>query len=44
VVARIVHSIVYLKAMQPWRTIAFAVCLLAIVVLMGATIQVVFGG
>jgi uncharacterized MAPEG superfamily protein len=30
VVARIVHSIVYLRAMQPWRTIAFAGSLLAI--------------
>jgi uncharacterized MAPEG superfamily protein len=39
VVARIVHSIVYLKAMQPWRTIAFAVSLLAIVALVGAIIQ-----
>src|SRR4051812_38614683 len=39
VVARIVHSIVYLKAMQPWRTIAFAVSLLAIVVLMGALVH-----
>ena len=36
VVARIVHSIVYLKAMQPWRTIAFAVSLLAVVALVGA--------
>lgn len=39
VVARIVHSILYLKAMQPWRTIAFAVSLLAIVVLMGAVVR-----
>jgi prostaglandin-E synthase 1 len=39
VVARIAHSIVYLKAMQPWRTIAFAVSLLAIIVLMGAVIH-----
>lgn len=39
VVARIVHSIVYLKAMQPWRSIAFAVSLLAIVVLMGAVVH-----
>ena len=37
-VARLVHSIVYLKAMQPWRSIAFAVSLLAIVVLMGAVV------
>ncbi len=39
VVARIVHSIVYLKAMQPWRTIAFAVSLLAVVVLVGAIVH-----
>jgi uncharacterized MAPEG superfamily protein len=39
VVARIVHSIVYLKAMQPWRSIAFAVSLLAIVGLMSAIVQ-----
>ncbi|HMK88675.1 MAG TPA: MAPEG family protein [Methylocystis sp.] len=38
VVARIAHSIVYLKAMQPWRTIAFATSLLAIIALMIATI------
>ena len=36
VFARILHSIVYLKALQPWRSIAFAVSLLAIVALMGA--------
>ncbi|WP_281024452.1 MULTISPECIES: MAPEG family protein [unclassified Rhizobium] len=39
VAARIVHSIIYLKAIQPWRTIAFAVSLLAIVVLMGAVVH-----
>lgn len=39
VAARIAHSIVYLKAMQPWRTIAFVVSLLAIVALMGAVIH-----
>jgi uncharacterized MAPEG superfamily protein len=39
VVARLVHSIVYLKAMQPWRSIAFAVSLLAIVGLMSAIVQ-----
>jgi uncharacterized MAPEG superfamily protein len=32
--ARIVHSIVYLRALQPWRTLAFAVSLLAIMTLM----------
>ena len=42
VVARIVHSIVYLKAMQPWRTIAFAVSLLAVVALVGAIIHDLF--
>jgi uncharacterized MAPEG superfamily protein len=42
VVARIVHSIVYLKAMQPWRTIAFAVSLLAVVARVGAIIQDLF--
>jgi prostaglandin-E synthase 1 len=39
VVARIVHSIVYLKALQPWRSISFAVSLLAIIILMGAVIH-----
>jgi prostaglandin-E synthase 1 len=39
VVARLVHSIVYLKAMQPWRSIAFAVSLLAIVGLMSAIVE-----
>jgi uncharacterized MAPEG superfamily protein len=39
VVARIVHSIVYLKAMQPWRSIAFAVSLLAIFALMAAIVK-----
>jgi prostaglandin-E synthase 1 len=38
VLARIAHSIVYLKAMQPWRTIAFATSLLAIIALMAAVI------
>ena len=39
VVARIVHSIVYLKAMQPWRSIAFAASLLAVIVLIGAIVH-----
>jgi uncharacterized MAPEG superfamily protein len=34
--ARIVHSIVYLRALQPWRTISFAVSLLALIALMVA--------
>jgi uncharacterized MAPEG superfamily protein len=37
-IARVVHSIVYLKALQPWRTVAFATSLLAILVLMGAVV------
>jgi uncharacterized MAPEG superfamily protein len=40
IVARIAHSIVYLRAMQPWRTIAFAASLLAIFALMTAVLQV----
>ena len=39
VVARITHSIVYLRAMQPWRTIAFAASLLAIIALMAAVLH-----
>jgi uncharacterized MAPEG superfamily protein len=38
--ARIAHSIVYLRAMQPWRTIAFAASLLAIFALMAAVLNV----
>ena len=41
IAARIVHSIVYLKAMQPWRTIAFAASLLAILALTAAVLHVV---
>ena len=37
VIARIAHSVVYLKALQPWRTITFALSLLLIVTLMAAT-------
>jgi prostaglandin-E synthase 1 len=44
IVARIAHSIVYLKAMQPWRTIAFAVSLLALVALMMAVLHVLLAG
>jgi uncharacterized MAPEG superfamily protein len=36
VVARIVHSVVYVRAIQPCRTIAFVASLLAIFVLMAA--------
>ncbi len=39
-VARIAHSIVYLRALQPWRTIAFATSLLAIIALMAALLHV----
>jgi prostaglandin-E synthase 1 len=38
--ARIAHSIVYLRAMQPWRTIAFAASLLAIIALMVAVLHI----
>ena len=34
--ARIAHSIVYLKALQPWRTISFAVSVLALIALIAA--------
>jgi uncharacterized MAPEG superfamily protein len=40
IVARIAHSIVYLRAMQPWRTITFAASLLAIFALMTAVLHV----
>jgi uncharacterized MAPEG superfamily protein len=40
IVARIAHSIVYLRAMQPWRTIAFAASLLAILAMMAAVLHV----
>ena len=39
-VARIAHSIVYLRGMQPWRTITFATSLLAMVALMVAVLHV----
>ena len=38
--ARIVHSIVYLGGKQPWRTIAFATSLLAIIALMAAVLHI----
>lgn len=38
VVARLVHSIAYLKGLQPWRTIAFAASLLALVALAASLI------
>jgi uncharacterized membrane protein YecN with MAPEG domain len=38
VFARVAHSIVYLRALQPWRTITFALSLLAIIALMLATV------
>jgi len=39
--ARIVHSIVYLRALQPWRTLSFAVSLLALIALMVAILVTV---
>lgn len=36
--ARIVHSIVYIKALQPWRTIAYALGALS---LLGMAVQIV---
>ena len=44
IVARIAHSIAYLKAMQPWRTIAFAASLLAIIALMAGILRTVLVG
>ena len=38
-VARIAHSVVYLRAKQPWRTVTFAVSLLTILALMLAVLQ-----
>jgi uncharacterized MAPEG superfamily protein len=38
VAARIAHTIVYLRALQPWRTITFASSLLAILALILATL------
>jgi prostaglandin-E synthase 1 len=40
VAARIAHSIVYLRAIQPWRTITFAASFLSILALMGAVLYV----
>ena len=40
IVARIAHSVVYLQAMQPWRTVAFATSLLAIFALIAAVLHV----
>lgn len=42
VFARVAHSIVYLRALQPWRTITFALSLLAIIALMLATVSQLF--
>lgn len=39
VLARLTHSIVYLRGLQPWRTIAFATSLLATLALMAAIIS-----
>jgi prostaglandin-E synthase 1 len=40
IAARIAHSIVYLRGKQPWRTIAFAASLLAIIALMAAVLRI----
>jgi len=40
IAARIAHSIVYLRGKQPWRTIAFATSLLAVIALMAAVLHV----
>ena len=40
IAARIAHSIAYLRAMQPWRTIAFATSLIAIIALIAAVLHV----
>jgi uncharacterized MAPEG superfamily protein len=37
-VARIAHSIFYVRAVQPWRTIAFVISLLAILALIAALV------
>jgi uncharacterized MAPEG superfamily protein len=39
VAARLAHSIAYLRALQPWRTIAFALSLLAILALILSTLH-----
>ena len=40
IAARIAHSIAYLRAEQPWRTIAFAASLFAITALMAAVLGI----
>jgi len=42
VIARIAHSLVYLAGLQPWRTVSFAVSLLAVVALIVATVGALF--
>lgn len=44
VAARIAHSIVYLRAMQPWRTVTFALSLLALLALIVATLGKLMAG
>jgi prostaglandin-E synthase 1 len=41
IAARIAHSVVYLRAIQPWRTIAFAASVFAMLALMVAVLYVV---
>jgi len=38
--ARLTHSIVYLRGLQPWRTLAFAASLLAICALIAAVVHI----
>ena len=40
-VARLVHSFVYLREMQPWRTIAYGVASLSLVGMMGMILRTV---
>lgn len=42
--ARVMHAIVYINALQPWRTIFFAIGLLSLVGLIVLTMLALFGG
>ena len=42
--ARLMHSVVYLKGMQPWRTIFFIISGLAIIALAGAIVWLLVQG
>jgi len=39
-IARLAHSIFYVRAMQPWRTLSFAVSLVTLLALMAAVLYV----